>query len=258
MNNYSPGDTQIVCTAELVGCKLFRIKCFTLIELLVVISIIAMLASMLLPALGKAKEQAKKIACAGNLKQLAAVVTMYAQDNGGWSPYAYNTAMPNEYMTYYGLLNTNGYVKDVKWGQSNFFSCPAGPIPSNPWYVYGLRCNFQTPAKGFNILKSNIDVKNIVPASTKYWTPSSFIILGDSRYYLNDKQYLRIDDNSWGGAAGGYANMRHIGSGNFAFVDGHVQGIKGLELIKDYPSTDPGVYYFSNYMDADGNIIGYY
>ncbi|MDD7983570.1 prepilin-type N-terminal cleavage/methylation domain-containing protein [Lentisphaera marina] len=62
-------------------------KQFSLIELLVVVAIIGILASLILPTLGKAREQSKKALCKSNLKQLGLTMFMYADDNNYKAPF---------------------------------------------------------------------------------------------------------------------------------------------------------------------------
>jgi len=90
-------------------------KGFTLIELLVVIAIIALLLAILLPSLGMAKDHAKKIGCASNLRTLALAVIFYCDDNDGRTPSA-----------------TNYWSGGVGWcGQTTSFTDGRPPLPND-------------------------------------------------------------------------------------------------------------------------------
>jgi prepilin-type N-terminal cleavage/methylation domain-containing protein len=72
---------------------------FTLVELLVVIGIIAVLISLLLPALNKARAAANNVVCVSNLRQIAGAILSYTQDNKGHYPICYSNILPGNSQT---------------------------------------------------------------------------------------------------------------------------------------------------------------
>ena len=89
-----------------------RKRGFTLIELLVVMAIIIIPAGLLMPSLGKAREQARKTNCANNLKQIGAALMMYTMDNKETYPPAGNLQ---------ALRSSPTYIDDQA-----VFTCPSG------------------------------------------------------------------------------------------------------------------------------------
>ncbi|RYG67765.1 DUF1559 domain-containing protein [bacterium] len=121
---------------------------FTLIELLVVIAIISILAAILFPVFGRARETARRASCASNLKQIGIGVMMYSQDNDERLMQPWSSGLGDGYVdAIWASFLPKQYV-----GSRQILICPSFKESSNPnESVYGSLAYYQT-TYGYNAL----------------------------------------------------------------------------------------------------------
>lgn len=206
---------------------------FTLIELLVVIAIIALLAAILFPVFGRARENARRSNCQSNMKQIGLGILQYAQD--------FDEQMP--------LLRQNGNCS-APWGEliqpymksKQVFRCPSqekdNPVSCSDadarvftdYIANGARgavgngtaFSYDRPLDNSNW--SNPYTFRTTPLA-KLETPSQSIMVLEYDSSLGTGNYgVNLQTVSYG--TGMWSPKGHLGTTNFLFVDGHVKSMK--------------------------------
>lgn len=221
---------------------------FTLIELLIVISIIAILAGMLLPALKEVRDKAKSIKCISNLKQTGTMFAFYAEDNNAWLPAMYMMNKEKDiYRTWPQNLQIYGYADTQAYEKESVFVCPAqAPYVYNSAAnaTYGLTrpgdgtCYYQLSGPiRYNLISGGNNSYNYLSLPV-----SKVVLLGDSRLPNSENQSYYMDMKQSSNLNLRRIHTRHKNMANFLFGDMHSDSVseKGLSEfdITAYISRD--------------------
>lgn len=198
---------------------------FTLVELLVVISIIALLASILLPSLNKAMKTAQKIKCANKFKQIYTASSMYVNDNSGNWPVKENTGGNDKFWSMkVGIyLQPNGTTLSIQ----KFFLCPSVDIPIDTanWnqidyafnYYILFYPDFASSSIGENYKRLQRAIGNF--SKTMYCMDGARI---------SGHQYITVtppQDPAY------YSRIFiHMNQSNICFFDGHINSQKQIDI----------------------------
>ena len=215
-------------TIKVTRC--LKSRTFTLIELLVVISIIAILASMLLPALTKAKGKALEISCLNNEKQLGLGLKLYSDDYNDWIYPSRETWAWNVWWCG-ALVNGNYITKPNPWSQSKptgIFDCPAivnTPVDEHWAYAqYGMN--------GELYQRSGANSRPV--RFTQITLPTKTCMLGDKN--INTSCYGTVYITCYDSLSFPY--LIHNGSWNCLYCDGHAAALKSFSISKYFDSSN--------------------